>query len=242
MKLIKVSLWIIVCICIPLIYFIVVNPLLFGYLFSSITSSGKSEVEKEVHRLLESRYHKVFEMVEFDRTNLHGTFMGRVFSMEDGIVFNVFQGQSKETQNDYMLKAWAKPVIDSVVKNNYVEYEVEYDAPSLFWTSRGANYWDTNFIENPSEISLKISFMFIEKMSREQAFNILKKFKLLKIGKVSLVLYPAKRSPNLEMLNRLGFEKYYLNNTDDLYNTCQILNHEVLNDVNLFQLGSSCLN
>lgn len=242
MKLFKIPFWLIICISVPLIYLFLVNPLFFGQLFSSITSPGKGTVEKEVHRFLEDRYNKPFEVLTLNGTNLHGTFMGRVLSIDDSVVFNVFKGQSSESQNDYPLKEWAKPVIESVIKNNEVVYEVEYKAPSLQFTNREADYWDTNFIKKPQELSLKINFMYINKMSRDQIFNIIKKFKTLKIGKIYLVLYLANKPPDMVLLNELGFEEYYLNNKTRFDETCEILNPDILDDANLFQIGNTCLN
>ncbi|MGF6356186.1 hypothetical protein ABIE27_004101 [Paenibacillus sp. 4624] len=242
MKFRKIPFWIIVLILVPLIYLVVVNPLFLIKLFSSIGSPSSGEIKNETRKFMEERYDRPFRILTLKETNLSGYYEGRGVSVEEDLTFSFAKSPGRDPQTDYRLNVWAKSLITPFVDNNEVKYEVDYQSPSLsFNDNMGLDYWDNNFLIRPEEVSIKISFMYTHKMSREQIFSIIKKMKVQGIGNLSILLYPTVASPDLPLLAELGFSEYYEKNTNEFIGKCEILNQEHLNDINDFEVGNSCL-
>lgn len=241
MKFPKIPFWIIVTILVPLVYLLIINPAIFIYLFSSITSPGKGTVEKEMHRYLEDRYNKSFEMITFNRSNLQGRFEGRVRSVDDGIVFNVFQGPSGERQNDFLLKAWAKPLIDPFIQSTNIVYEVKFRQPPLSAETVNPDYRDRIFSEKPQDLYLTVYLLYTNRISSEQIYSIIKEFKNRHVKDVSIILYPMKNPPQLNEIIKQDILDFHADNAQKFLDTCVIDNYEEINAIEDVATISNCV-
>ncbi|MEK4297413.1 hypothetical protein [Paenibacillus sp. FSL R5-0914] len=242
MKLQKIPFWIIVSILVPLIYLVVVNPHFFVYLFSSIGSPNSGKIKIETREFMEQRYDKPFQIIALKETNLNGYYEGRGISVEENLTFSFAKSPGRAPQTDYPLNVWAKSLIAPFVENSDIKYEAEYQSPSLsFNDNMGLDYWDNNFLTKPGKLSIKISFLYTQKMSREQIFSIIKKMKVQGVGNLIIMLYPMAASPDVSLLDKLGLSEYYEKNSGEFIGTCEILNQEHLNDINDFEVGNPCL-
>lgn len=237
----KVPFWIIVCILVPLIYLLLINPLFFGFILSPGRLGDKWEAKREVSSFLKDRYKQSFEIISFEKTNLNGGFEGRVLSEDDDIVFNVYKRINGEPRNDYLLSAWANPLISPFVEGNTM-YEVNFSSSPLTSSNNDQDYRDEIFIKNPSELTIDIYLAYEGKMNKSQIYSIVENFKLKQIGTANIVLFPMVNAPDLKGVQKYGLLNYHGEHSDQFVDTCVINNYREIETEEDIVAGSECIN